>query len=392
MAVRENPPLWLQNFRQASFKGKPFYVDSVDSGFGRRTVTHEYPQRDQPYTEDLGRKAREFTITGYLVGGNYQLARDNLIKECEKPGAGELIHPYMGPLQVVCRGFTVRERRQDGGYCELSISFVEDGDNVFPAAIINTGTAVDLAANAVQSSTGDWFELAYDIARLPEFVREEMNDAANFLLGPVDRLLTASVEFADEVAALKRDMGSIIYRPRALYAGFLNVINKITSLTGKNKQSSATLHEMALSALKLVPETTGTRTRQSRAQNNMQAMVQQLAVAEHSRVVAGQPYESYTDALNARAEMIDEIDTVSETAPDEVFIAMQDMRAKLSQALPNPRLPEIQTIDLRAPLPALVLAYRIYADPLRDADIVGRNKIVNPGFLPARSIEVVVNA
>src|SRR4051812_2658899 len=100
MPIRANPPQWLQNFRPASFRGVVFQIDAADGEFGRRKVTHEYPQRDVPYTEDLGRRGRRFTITGYLVGGDYQTTRDELIEASEEEGAGELIHPYMGALQV----------------------------------------------------------------------------------------------------------------------------------------------------------------------------------------------------------------------------------------------------------------------------------------------------
>jgi prophage DNA circulation protein len=393
MAVRENPPQWLQNFRQASFRGVGFLIDSADSQFGRNVVTHQYAERDVPFTEDLGRKARRFSMTAYLVGGDYMLARDALIEACELPGPGLLVHPYLGELQVVLDGgLTVRERRQDGGYCDMSLTFVEDGENQFPAAISNPDTAVDLTASDVQSRAASVFERAYNLANLPEFVRTEMVDAANKLLGPADRLLSISSDFSDSLAALKRDLGTLIFRPRELAAGFLGVINDITKLAGKNKATSATLHELVLSTLRLVPETTGTRTRQSRSQNAMQSMVQQMAVSEHARVVVGQPYDSYQQAIEARSELADEIDTVSETAADEVFQALQDLRAKVVQALPDPKLPEIQSVTMRQATPAIVLAYRIYGDAEREADITARNNIRHPGFIPGgSSVEVVIN-
>lgn len=392
MAVRENPPLWLQNFRQASFRGVEFLIDNVDSQFGRRVVTHEYPQRDIPYSEDLGRKARRFTVSGYFVGGDYGLSRDKLVAACEASGAGELVHPYQGTLQVVCEGVTVRERRQDGGYCEISLSFVEDGENVFPSAISNPATACGLAADVTQSTAASVFESIYDLTNTAEFVRTEMVERANDLLAPADRLLSMSNDFADELSAFKRDLTTIIYRPRELAAGFLNVINRITSLVGGNSSTSATLHEMALETLRLVPETTGTRQRQSQAQNAMQAMVQQMAVAEHSRVVVEQPYDSYQEAQASRDQLTDEIDTLSETADDEVFYALTALRAKVVQALPDPRLPEIQNVTLRQSVPAIVVAYQFYGDPLRDSDITARNKVTHPGFVSGGStIEVVIN-
>jgi prophage DNA circulation protein len=392
MTAPTNPPLWLQNYRPASFRGAIFFVANVDSAFGRRIITHEYPQRDIPYSEDLGRKYRRFTVSGYLVGGSYNLQRDQLVRACEQAGPGELVHPYQGSLQVVCEGVVVRERREDGGYCEVALTFAEDGENVFPSAISNPATAVDLSSDACQSSASKFFEKVYNLANLPEFVRTEMRDAANKLLDPVDRLLSASSEFADGLAAFKRDLGTLIYQPRALAAGFLDVINDITKLVGKNKSTSATLHEMALSALRLVPETTSTRTRQSRSQDALQEMVKQMAVAEHARVVAGQDYISYQEALTARQQLADEIDTVSETAADEVYDTLQLLRAKVVQALPDPKLPEIQTLTMRQATPAIVLAYKLYGDALRDSDITARNSIRHPGFIPGgSSVEVVIS-
>jgi prophage DNA circulation protein len=385
-------PPWLQKFRQVSFRGVPFFIDNVDSQFGRRIVTHEYPQRDKPFSEDLGRRARRFSVAGYLVGGDYGLARDKLIAAVEQPGPGELVHPYQGTIQVVCEGFTVRERRQDGGYCEVSLTFVESGENAFPAAITNPSTAVDLSATVAQNTAKSVFERIYDLAQLPEFVRTEMKDAAERLLGPVDRLLSASGEFADGLARFKQDLSSLIFQPRALAAGFLEVIQDITDLVGKNKSTSATLHEMATDVLRLVPETTGTRQRQARAQNAMEAMVRQMAVAEHARVISGQEYTSYQEALTSRQQLTDEIDAVSESAADEVYVELQAVRAKLVQALPNPKLPDIQVITMRQATPAIVLAYQLYGNPLRDSDMTARNRIRHPGFIPGGSaVEVVIN-
>lgn len=392
MAIRQDPPAWLKKFRPVSFRGAVFYIDVVESQFGRRQVTHEYPQRDVPFTEDMGRKARQFSITGYLLGDEYQTARDALVTACEKPGPGELVHPYMGSIDVCCGDLKVKEARQDGGYCEVTLTLIEDGENEFPAAVSNPDTAVDLATVTVQARASSHFEKVYNIANMPEFVRTEMKAAANKLLEPAERLLSASAKFRDGLQNFKRDLDGIIFQPRALAAGFLDVINDITGLVGKNKSTSATLHEMVVDVLRLVPETTGTRLRQSRSQTAMQDMVRQFAVAEHARVIAGQPYASFQEALVARAEHLEEIDTVSETAPDEVFDALQDLRAMVVQALPDPKLPEIRSVTMRAATPAIVLAYRVYTDALRESDIVARNNIRHPGFIPGgSSVEVVVS-
>lgn len=62
-----------KNLRPASWRGVPFQVDSTDMGAGRRTQLHEYPQRDKPWVEDLGRAAREVAFDGFVTGADYSL-------------------------------------------------------------------------------------------------------------------------------------------------------------------------------------------------------------------------------------------------------------------------------------------------------------------------------
>ena len=57
--------------RRASFRGVPFEVTSSNLSIGRRTQTFEYPQRDDPFTEDMGRSKRTIRITAFVVGYDY---------------------------------------------------------------------------------------------------------------------------------------------------------------------------------------------------------------------------------------------------------------------------------------------------------------------------------
>ncbi|WP_035597779.1 hypothetical protein, partial [Halomonas salina] len=52
-------------------------------------------------------------------------------------------------------------------------------------------------------------------------------------------------------------------------------------------------------------------------------------------------------------------------------------------------LPELATHTPAAPLPALVIAQRLYGDATRDAEIVRRNRIRHPGRVPADPLEVL---
>jgi len=69
-------------------------------GAGRRTQVHEYPQRDKPWVEDLGRSAREIAFEAFVVGADYVDQANRLLSAIEEPGPGALIHPWFGTLTV----------------------------------------------------------------------------------------------------------------------------------------------------------------------------------------------------------------------------------------------------------------------------------------------------
>lgn len=131
----------------ASFRGMPFHVDVGAKVSGRRNVVHEYPKRDDPYTEDMGRRARRFQISAYVIGSFYVLERDALVAALELEGAGTLIHPTMGAMQVVCDGYSVSESREEGGMARFEIQFVEAGTTPFSPATANTSAATSSAAD-----------------------------------------------------------------------------------------------------------------------------------------------------------------------------------------------------------------------------------------------------
>src|SRR5436305_959267 len=58
---------WIDSLQQASFRGIPFGVLSGAGRFGRRLALHEYPNRDKPWPEDMGRATRRIALTGFLI-------------------------------------------------------------------------------------------------------------------------------------------------------------------------------------------------------------------------------------------------------------------------------------------------------------------------------------
>src|SRR5215471_13430342 len=93
----------------ASFKGAVFHVEQQVRSSGRRTVEHEYPKRDLPYAEDMGRHAVRYNVTGYVIGPNYLLEKEDLIQALESEDAGQLVDPYHGSMLMICERYAVIE-------------------------------------------------------------------------------------------------------------------------------------------------------------------------------------------------------------------------------------------------------------------------------------------
>ena len=155
---------WRDDLRPASFRGVPFAVASTDGEIGRRTVVHQYPKRDIPYAEDLGRKPREFTLEAINLGLDYMAARDKLIIALEQPGAGELVHPYRGRLSVAIVSARLTESTDQGGAAFFSLTFTESGENLHPATKTDTKAAVKKAADKAKTSVIDSFSKFFNIS------------------------------------------------------------------------------------------------------------------------------------------------------------------------------------------------------------------------------------
>ena len=164
---------WKDRLRPASFRQAAFGVEAHSSEQGRRVVVHEYPGRDKPYVEDLGAKARGFTLRGFVVGKDYQQARDALLDAANAPGPGQLVHPYFGVLRVVCTAVSVSESGEAGGMAVFDLTFVEAGESRYPAAETDPAGSLLDAADTLDGQLAEAFGKWFDLDGLPDFLSRD---------------------------------------------------------------------------------------------------------------------------------------------------------------------------------------------------------------------------
>lgn len=93
------------------------------------------------------------------------------------------------------------------------------------------------------------------------------------------------------------------------------------------------------------------------------------------------------ESLNAAIEQ-----ELRRTADDRLFFQLTSLRTELNRDI-QARLVQTEETAERTPaevLPALVLAASWYDDASRETDILDRNAISHPGFVPVRALRVPV--
>lgn len=390
---------WKDALQPGSFREVPFLFEAADGELGRRVVIHEYPLRDLPYAEDLGRKARRWTLELFVLGVEYMQARDALIAAIEKPGPGTLVHPYLGTLQVVvteARG--PRESTREGGMARFSVTFAEAGENKFPQARVDTKAAVERKSKEALDAIQKELAAKFSVQGKASFVKTEALAVAEKAVAKVHKLAasiptTLPVEaaaIARRLQTLSGSLASLIQTPLALASELQGTIAFLAELPGNlvaGPRQALALYR-ALSGfgddLPAVPASTPSRVLQAANQAALVALVRRTAAVEMAKASAAMTFDSYDAALVLRDEIAGTVETLASEADDETYTALNDLRVAVIRDL-GTRGGDLARIERRsfpASLPALVIAHRVYTDAGRDLDIVNRNRVRHPGFVP----------
>lgn len=417
---------WREQLRSGSFRGVPFVIDAAETASGRRAAIHEYPGRDRPYVEDLGRKRRELSVECLVVGPDYMAARDALIEACEKPGPGTLVHPYYGERRVVCTGVRIRETTREGGLARFSIAFVEAGENLEPRVTTARRAEIEASADAALLAVRDQLARELDVtgpalleqaaAGVVADLAEALEEAAAGLpasLPSAPRMDTVLArlpagDFTDAMAEVLRPLlpapvrGLVIQQLQRLASDATSLVRAPESLAGRLAGAMRVLGLMAGGArpetasaaltglaswgddLPPVPATTATRRRQARHQAAIVWTARGVAAIESARTAAGLTFADRDAAVAVRDQVSEALDAVMETADDAAYHRLAAVRAATVRDLGEraASLVPLRRYTPGASLPALVIAHKLYGDAGRAGEILARNRVRHPGFVP----------
>ena len=395
------------DMQQGTFRGVAFGVKSQDTEGGRRVAKHEYPGRDTPWAEDLGRKARTHSLEMILVGSDYMVRRDAMLAALEKSGAAELVHPWLGRLQVQVETYRLRESTSEGGMATFSITFVEPGQRLFPNSAVSTASEVGKTATAASTAANQAFSNVFSVDKQPAWVADAAianMDAATAKISSVVAAMpgvpSALTDFQSSLGALSGSVSSLIQNPAQLAGNMSSSVNAIASVFASPLDALRAYDALALfgttSDTALPATNSNTPARKVEADNQQAStdFMQQTATIEAARTSSLATFESSASATAMRDDLAERLDSLADTASDDVYVALMDLRAAVVKDLTSraAQLPQISQFTPQATLPSLVLAQRLYGDARRESEIVQRNRIHHPSFVSAGTMLEVLHA
>ncbi|MDM2861372.1 MULTISPECIES: DNA circularization protein [Citrobacter] len=430
---------WKDRLQDASFRGVPFKFEGEGAAVGRRVETHEYPNRDKPYTEDLGKVTFRPNITAYVVGDDCFEQRDRLIEALNKPGPGTLVHPTYGELNVCVDGeIRVSTTGSEGRMVRFDLQFVEAGELTYPTSGAATANTLVSSCSALDDCISDNFD-QFGMDGMPDFVQNGVIDDATSMLGYVSDKMAMVDSGISAAARLMQGDISVLLPPPSSGKGFVDQLQTMWRSGNRLSGNASDLFTMIknFSGISLGSDLaprgvwkTDSRTTQNQKQqsNYVASAIRTTAISEAAYAVTtlpapvittseqsqqstGWPSVTHPELNNAPDEtaavdvptwddLVDIRDTLntaidkelSRTTDDRLFLALRRVKSDLNNDIKH-RLVQTQKTVVRTPdevTPALVLAATWFDNAARESDIVRRNAVAHPGFVPVSPLRVPV--
>jgi len=433
---------WKDRLHDASLRGVAFKVDEEEATLGRRVQVHEYPLRDKPFAEDLGRATRRFSVQAYIIGDDYDLQRNRLIEAIEKPGSCTLIHPFYGEMIVtVDDAVRITHSASEGRMCRVIFSFIEAGELSFPTAGIATVTKLENSCSLLDDALSSVFK-NFGMDSLADFIQNSVINNASAMFD----VITAAFQYVDagisDAAALLQGDLSVLLSPPSSGSTFItslqtmwragtrlagdasDLITMIKGLTGVTLESGlAPVGVWSTDSNSTQSQTTQSNyvaeairvSALSEAAYAVTSLPQVRQVVTESPVTVSHPavsdilsdpsqigattstgageIPSWDELTDVRTTINNAIDRELErVTDDQLFLVLRHVRTDVNSDI-SARLEQTAKMTDRTPpevLPALVLAADWYDDAGRASDITIRNGVSHPGFVPVKSLRVPV--
>lgn len=390
---------WAKTYRQASFRGVKFFVLRAEETGGRAIVNHEFAERDEPYVEDMGKVGYGFPLVAHVIGDDYLEQKENLVAALIKKGPGVLIHPYIGRMKVNSGPYSIIETVGDQRHAIVNLNFFESGEYLYPIILIDIKADLLTSVTDSLSALDEMVQAALDIAKMPGALVDAVGDLVGFvgdvfdrITAPFEALADIAAELSYSIRTLKADVNDLLAAPGELVDRLNEAFDLVAGALTSPEDRVAAYKDLLTVGNDFETPTVNTDTMEQHKKNvdSIRDYVQTAAITHICKHVIDVDFESLEAAETEREFIVDYIEEklldeeTSIEVSDDTYQALRDMIANIVQALPdeNSELPTVIEYVPRESMPSLLIAYEVFQDPGKEQDIIDRNDIEHPGFVP----------
>ncbi len=389
------------NLRDASFKGIKFFVDTSELSAGRKTVVHSFPDKDNPnFIEDQGKATRIYNIEAFVIGDDYLITKDRLIRACEDKEIGVLIHPFYGKKKVKLIGTArIRENITDGGMAIITMSLSETEEIQFPIQQLSTISELINAVTSAIDSVNNTLLDVYDVLNTPATI---LNESLSIIDSTIETLNTVK-KISNINESYQRSIDKLQSRVDLLQLTAGGLVDDFTGIFGISSSEVSTTPSTISGGqedanqnvlLNNIQENLGiidsrkTLKIDSNDENTiaLQNYIIEIALVAGINSVINMEFISSDQANETQNKLIEEIDFLLDNSTNDVTLQnFADLKTALINDIINrgSNLPTLEILRLEAVANSLSLSYKLYKDLDRVDEILARNAILHPGFIPA---------
>jgi hypothetical protein len=325
-----------------------------------------------------------------------------LLDMIEQTGiAGLLTLPTLAPVLV----YPTDECQQvfnnkEGGRETFKLVFVEAGVNLFPSIGNNTQLQADLAYAGAAFSIFEDFKNRFNTGGFPSFVGGDAQSKAGDFVNLINLASQTGVvsqnDFSDfnaKVNAFSSSISTIITDPDAIGSGIKDLVEGLTNLYDNPNDAYNAQKQLTNYGANYIPiiPTTASLQQQLDNQNALVNIVKNSALVQMCASTINMTFDSRQDALATRDEISQLVKTqlfeLGDQRNDAQFKALTDALVKMVSDIDtrSATLKNIQYVSITDSIPAIVFAYNNYGTADAEADVIARNNVQNPLFLPSGS-------
>lgn len=402
--------LCIDDLRPALFRGASFFVGEDKGDYGRRGPVHEYPMRDDPYFEDLGEKARKFTVNGYLAGDDWIAQKDALVAACTVRGPAILQLPTEAPQLVACLSLSVSRTKDACGFYAVHMEFVVAKNfGSAPSAVAMIESVIGSVFNSAIAPMTEMFANNFIGENIQQFAQDRQVERVQALAATVVNVVETYPSQSPEQAATIVQAATGIYQAAdqttpEIVSTVATAINMIgNSMTPEHAEQAMTVlagfsvNETSLADLRARRMQHGDTTAASfpigpteladiANASMFNGMVRSFAMMKLAQAIAAKSFRDRAEAIQARANVVElfnmQIAEFDEDAVVNMLLQARDLAVRsISQKMAT-IVPVIQ-ITASTTRPSFYWSARLYETVDRADELSDRNGVNNPAFMPS---------